>query len=71
MLRLVVGLVDNFLKPLLMRGKMKLHGVVVFLALVGGVFVFGPVGLIAGPLSVTFCMAMITIGQRDFSVTDS
>jgi predicted PurR-regulated permease PerM len=64
---LVVGLVDNLLKPLLMKGGMRLHGAIVFFALVGGVIWFGPVGLIAGPLAVTFFLAMVRLGQRDFS----
>jgi predicted PurR-regulated permease PerM len=64
---LVVGMVDNLLKPLLMKGDMRLHGAIVFFALIGGVWLFGPVGLIAGPLSVTFFVSMVRLGQRDFN----
>ena len=63
----VVGLVDNLLKPWLMRGGTRLHGVVVFFALLGGGLLLGPVGLIVGPLAVTFLLAMIRLGQRDFA----
>lgn len=63
----IVGLVDNFLKPFLIRGGMQLHGVVIFFALLGGVIVFGPIGLIVGPLSVTFFLTMIRFGYRDFT----
>lgn len=65
----VVGMVDNLLKPLLMKGGMKLHGAIVFFALIGGVWMFGPVGLIAGPLAVTFFVSMVRLGQRDFKGT--
>lgn len=63
----VVGLVDNLLKPLLIQNGMHLHGVVVFFSLVGGVLVFGAIGLILGPLTVTFLLTMIRFGYRDFS----
>ncbi len=63
----VVGLVDNLLKPFLIRGGMQLHGVIIFFALLGGAIVFGPIGLLVGPLSVTFFLAMIRFGYRDSS----
>ncbi len=66
----VVGLIDNLAKPLLMRDGMRIHGAIIFFALVGGLLVFGPTGLIVGPLAVTFFLSMIRLGQRDFS-TDS
>src|SRR5262249_41867174 len=31
-----VGLVDNLVKPLLLKGRMEIHGAVIFFALVGG-----------------------------------
>jgi predicted PurR-regulated permease PerM len=64
---LVVGLVDNLLKPILIRNGMHLHGVIVFFSLVGGVLVFGAIGLILGPLAITFLLTMIRFGYRDFS----
>ncbi len=63
----VVGLVDNLLKPLLMRGGLQLPGVVIFFSLLGGILVFGPIGLVVGPLAVTFFLTMIRFGYRDFS----
>jgi predicted PurR-regulated permease PerM len=62
----VVGLVDNVVKPLLMRGGMEIHGAVIFFALLGGLAVFGPIGLVAGPLAVAFMIAVIRIYGRDF-----
>jgi predicted PurR-regulated permease PerM len=63
----VVGLVDNVVKPLFMRGGMEIHGAVIFFALLGGLAVFGPIGLVAGPLTVAFLIAVIRIYRRDFS----
>jgi predicted PurR-regulated permease PerM len=55
---LVVGTIDNFVKPFFIRGGVELHGAVVFFALLGGLAAFGPVGIIAGPLVVAFFVAV-------------
>lgn len=55
---LVVGTIDNFVKPYFIRGGVELHGAVVFFALLGGLSAFGPVGIIAGPLVVAFFVAV-------------
>lgn len=60
---LVVGTIDNFVKPFFIRGGVQLHGAVVFFALLGGLAAFGPVGIIAGPLVVAFFVA-VTRMQR-------
>jgi predicted PurR-regulated permease PerM len=62
---LAVGLIDNVVKPYLIRGGIELHGAVVFFALLGGLAYFGPVGLIAGPLVVSFFLAVIRMWDRD------
>ncbi len=63
---LVVGLVDNALKPFLIKRGMELHGAVVFFALLGGLAIFGAIGLIAGPLIVAFFLTLLRIHERDF-----
>jgi predicted PurR-regulated permease PerM len=55
---LVVGLIDNVVKPLFIKGGVEMHGAVVFFALLGGLAAFGPVGLVAGPLVVAFFIAI-------------
>jgi len=62
-----VGLVDNLIKPLLVKRGMHMHGGVIFFALVGGIAAFGMVGLLLGPLIVTFLMVLVRIYRRDFS----
>ena len=63
----LVGGVDNIVRPLLLRGAGHIHGGVVFFSLIGGLAVFGPMGLIVGPLSITFVLAMVRLWQRDFN----
>jgi predicted PurR-regulated permease PerM len=62
----VVGLVDNVVKPLLLKGGMHISGAVVFFALLGGISAFGMMGLLIGPMVVSLFVAMLRIYDRDF-----
>jgi predicted PurR-regulated permease PerM len=60
-----VGLSDNVVKPFLIRGGLEMHGAVVFFALLGGLAYFGAVGLLAGPLIISFFLAVTRMWQRE------
>jgi predicted PurR-regulated permease PerM len=63
----VVSLSDNFARPYLLKGGMALHGGVVFFALLGGLAVFGAVGLVLGPMILTFLVAVLRLYRREFA----
>ena len=46
----VISPVDNILRPLIMRGKTKMPVLAIFFSILGGIKLFGFVGLIVGPL---------------------
>lgn len=46
----VISLVDNFLRPYVMSGQVKLPTLLLFFALLGGVQQFGIIGLFIGPI---------------------
>lgn len=46
---LLIGTIDNFLRPYLVGGRTGLHELVVFFAVLGGLKLFGVVGLLVGP----------------------
>lgn len=54
-----VALSDNLAKPLLARRRLRLPGAVVFFAMLGGLAMFGPMGVIAGPLIVSFFLVVL------------
>jgi len=56
---LVVGMADNFVKPVLIRRGVSFPVGLVFFALLGGLAAFGPVGLVAGPLTLAFLVATV------------
>jgi predicted PurR-regulated permease PerM len=60
----VVGLIDNLLYPLLVRNRMRLHTVPVFIAVLGGLFAFGATGVVLGPLILAVAIALIDIWRR-------
>lgn len=66
----VVGLVDNVVKPLLAKRGMTMPGAVVFFALLGGLAAFGGVGLLLGPLIVSFFLALMRIQERERGHSD-
>jgi predicted PurR-regulated permease PerM len=66
----VVSMVDTLARPYLMRGGMALPIGIVFLALLGGVAAFGVVGVLLGPLVVTFLIAALRIWRRDVEDRD-
>ena len=44
--------VDNVLRPVLLGGRSELSGLVIFISVVGGVSLFGMLGLVLGPILV-------------------
>ncbi len=62
----VVSLLDNLLRPYLIKDDIRMHGAVVFFALIGGLGAFGAVGLVLGPLIVALFLAALCIYRRDF-----
>ena len=62
----VVGLIDNVVKPFLIKGELEMGGAVVFFALIGGIGAFGMVGLLIGPLAVATFLTLLRMYRRDF-----
>lgn len=56
-----VGLVDNFLGPRLIGGRMHMHPLFILLAVLGGLAFFGPLGVFLGPLAVSLFLTVLSI----------
>jgi predicted PurR-regulated permease PerM len=61
----VVGFIDNLVKPWLLKGRVEIHGGLIFFALLGGLATFGPVGVVAGPLILSFFLAVVRLCRRE------
>ncbi len=57
----VVGGIDNLLYPMLVGRRLKMHTVLAFVSIVGGLIVFGASGLILGPVIFTVTRLLLEI----------
>jgi predicted PurR-regulated permease PerM len=63
----LVSLPDNFLKPLIIGKKAKIPTFVLFIALLGGLQVYGVLGILFGPLVVTLLTAFVQIYREEYA----
>jgi predicted PurR-regulated permease PerM len=56
---LVVGSVDNIVRPLFIRGGARMHTLVIFFSILGGVAYFGIAGILFGPLIFAIAIALL------------
>jgi predicted PurR-regulated permease PerM len=58
---LIVGLVDNLLRPSLIGRGINIHPLLILLSVIGGLSFFGPLGFILGPLVVSLLFALLDV----------
>jgi predicted PurR-regulated permease PerM len=57
---MVVGTIDN----LLVGNRLKMHTALAFISVVGGVLVFGPAGLVLGPVTLAVTQSLLDVWQK-------
>ena len=57
----VISMVDNILKPLIIGGRTKMPTVVIFFTVLGGIKLFGLLGLVMGPLVFALFLSVFEI----------
>ncbi|MDA8099941.1 MAG: AI-2E family transporter [Nitrospiraceae bacterium] len=67
----LVSLPDNFLKPLLIGRKAKIPVFLLFLGILGGLKVYGVLGILFGPLVVTLLTVFVRIYREEYGHPDS
>lgn len=58
---IAVGLLDNFLGPKLIASGTRMHPLVTLLSVLGGLSLFGPMGILLGPIIVSLLYALLDI----------
>lgn len=62
----LVSTIDNVLKPLLMRyGRLELSASILFVAMLGGVLMLGPAGLLLGPVAVRIAKELVVVAREE------
>ncbi|MDP3181709.1 MAG: AI-2E family transporter, partial [Desulfobaccales bacterium] len=60
----LVGAIDNVLKPLLMKGSRSTPSIFILFSILGGITYFGMIGFILGPLILSFLLSLLRIYQK-------
>ncbi|HRK31535.1 MAG TPA: AI-2E family transporter, partial [Tepidisphaeraceae bacterium] len=60
----VIGMIDNLLRPRLVGERTRLHELVVFFSVLGGLQVFGVLGLVVGPVVVAIGLSLLEVFKR-------
>jgi predicted PurR-regulated permease PerM len=63
---IVVGLIDNFLSPIIIGEKISVPPLLILFSVLGGISLLGPVGALLGPLTVSFLYTLIAIYRNEF-----
>jgi predicted PurR-regulated permease PerM len=65
---LLAGLVDNFVRAMILKGRSKMHPLVSLVAIFGGIEMFGIMGIFLGPILAAVLIALLQrwpeVGQR-------
>ena len=58
---LVIGMIDNFLRPKLVGSRTRLHELLIFFSVLGGLNVFGVLGVVLGPVVLAITLSLIDV----------
>lgn len=58
---LVIGMIDNFLRPKLVGSRTRLHELLIFFSVLGGLNVFGVLGVVLGPVVLALTLSLIDV----------
>jgi predicted PurR-regulated permease PerM len=61
---LVIASIDNFLSPRLVGRRARLHELLIFFSVLGGLQVFGVLGLVLGPVLAAITLALIEVVRQ-------
>lgn len=62
---LIIGTVDNLLRPRLVGGKTGMHDLTVFFSVLGGMKVFGMVGFLLGPVMLAITFSLLSLYRQE------
>jgi predicted PurR-regulated permease PerM len=63
---IVVGAMDNFLKPILIKRSANISLVTVFVGVIGGLIAFGVIGIFIGPALLAVSSTLLTVWMDDY-----
>ena len=58
---LAMALIDNVLRPVIIRGRLRMPLLAIFFSVLGGIELFGLIGLVMGPLVLGIFISVLDI----------
>lgn len=63
---IAVGMIDNFLSPIIVGKKIDISPLLILFSVLGGISLLGAVGILVGPLTVSLLYTLISIYRNEF-----
>ena len=70
---ITISFLDNFLRPFFLKDRIKVHPLIIFFAILGGIKLFGLNGLLLGPLVIILFFTILDIlsnNEKETSLSD-
>ncbi len=67
----LVGLIDNFLGPIILEKGINIHPLLILFSVLGGIQFFGPEGVVLGPLVLSILFVLVKIFKGEAKVVDT
>jgi predicted PurR-regulated permease PerM len=61
---LIISLIDNLIRPFIVSRRTEINSAIVIVGMIGGLFVFGVLGLILGPLILGYVILVLEIYRK-------
>jgi predicted PurR-regulated permease PerM len=65
----LIAPIEGFLYPIMVGRRLKLHNALVFIAVLGGLVAFGPVGLVVGPAILALTLGLMSLWKDRLDAT--
>jgi predicted PurR-regulated permease PerM len=61
---IISSTIDNILRPIFVSKMTKVHSGIVLISMVGGIFLFGILGIVIGPLIVAYLLIILELYRK-------
>lgn len=62
---LLVGMIDNILSPYIISKNTEVPSLFILFSILGGISLMGPIGIIMGPLTISFLYSLVSIYRKE------
>lgn len=62
----IINVIDTTLRPRIVKNTINIHPLVTIFSVLGGLSVFGPIGILYGPIIVVFFLSMLEVYNKQY-----